>query len=167
MQASGALRTSSPPPSKLNVNSTASEQILGPTSSLARHLSLPSLAKLTFHDFIHLGMLFYVQLCMCKLGVYLLRTRNLVQVIDKSAFMARTSSAGIATVLSFPMTASRMVCRSVFPRTVNSLCNCSIEDPLLTISLTCSISELLLVRVLLEAALDSTLGVVTLTTDRG
>jgi hypothetical protein len=51
--------------------------------------------------------------------------------------------------------------------TFNSCLSCSDDDPLLMMSLTCSISVLRLFRVLLEAKSELTLGVVTLTMEIG
>ena len=99
--------------------------------------------------------------------VYLLRTRNLHHVIERSAFIARISSAGISTLVLVANTLLRRDCLFVLLRAVSSDCSCSFDDPLLIRSLTSSISELLLFRVLAEAEEDSTLGVVTRTTERG
>lgn len=97
--------------------------------------------------------------------MYLLRLLSFVHVIDKSAFMAKTSSHGMA--IGVDRKELNKDSLSCFVRVLISYCSCSAAEPLLTNSLTWPISLLLLFRVLEEATLDSTLGVVTLTRETG
>lgn len=101
------------------------------------------------------------------LPAYLLRTLNLLHVIDRSAFMAKTSLGGIAIDTSRTLAKSNKDCLSSLVKTFSSCWSCSAEAPLLMISRTCPISSLLLFKVREEAQLDSTLGVVTLTREIG
>ena len=149
------------------MNGTASK--LGPTKMLVSARSLASLAKLIFYAPIHLckfkkyHMMFSYVFFLCITLTNLLRTLSLLHVRDRSVFMAKTSSAGMSTLFSEPMTESSKDSLSTFDNVVTSYYSCATGDPLLMMSLTCSISVLRRLRVHREATLESTVGVVTLT----
>lgn len=98
--------------------------------------------------------------------MYLRSIRSLLHVMERSAFMAKTSPLGMM-IGDELMAESSNFSLSCLDNAFTSDCSCSLEEPMLTNSLTHPTTSFLLFRVLAEAAPESTLGVVSLTTGIG
>ena len=92
---------------------------------------------------------------------------NLLHVIVKSAFIAKTSSGGMMTDGPQATAVTSKLSLSSTVRTFTLSLIWSADEPILMTSLISPIAVLLRLRVLFEAELESTLGVVTFTSDTG
>ena len=148
-----SLTTSLPCSEKVKAPSSATK--LSPTSSLAIFLCCRSLAMDMLNDLNHLTYSNLVSLTSCVLSCnYLLKTLNLFQGIDKSAFMASASLAG--TEMG-SCACSRRLCLSTLDNAFTSAASCEVLSLQLVIPRTALSTLVRLRTVLVQAVEDSTL----------